>query len=150
MRRKPQQPLFRPAQQAFTGAIDQPQLVIVVEREDGQVNLLHHGPQQGIGFQGSQALLPEDFAERIDFSHHFSHGIVASRSAGAQGEVFFAQGRQEIRKCLQRKNNAMPQREGKAKPERKNEKSQRPDGSGRIISMPQQKHGDQRTWETRR
>src|SRR6266852_2331877 len=41
LRGKPQQALFRATQQTFAGAIDQPQLRVVVERTDGQANLLH-------------------------------------------------------------------------------------------------------------
>ena len=148
-RGKSQQAFFRPAQQAFAGAIDQPQFPGVVEGEDRQVNLLHHGPQEGIGFQCAQALLPKYFTEGIHFDHDFSHGIVASRTAGTQRKVFFAQGCQKIRKRLQGKDDAVPQRKGEAKPERKNKKSQRPDCAGRIIAAPQENHGDQRTRKAR-
>ncbi len=109
LRGEAQQTPFRTAQQTFTGAIDQAQLAVVIEGEDGQVNLLHHGAQEGVGFQRAQALLPEDFTEGIDFNHHFTHGIVGSRPASAQRKVFLAQGGQKIRKCLQGKNNAMTQ-----------------------------------------
>src|SRR5712692_5544132 len=49
-RREAQQTPFGAAQQTFTGAIDQPQLAVVVEGEDCEVNFLHYGPQEGIGF----------------------------------------------------------------------------------------------------
>src|SRR5260370_39990263 len=149
-RRKSQKVTFGTAQQAFASAIDQPQLRTVVEREDGEVNLLHHGSQQGSGFQRAKALLPQGFTEGIDFDHHFAHGIVASRPATAKRKIFFPHGGQEIRKCLQRKDNPMPHRESKAEPERKDEKGEGPDSAGRIISMPQENHGNQRTWATRR
>ncbi len=149
-RGKSQQALFGAAQQTFASPIDQPQLRVVVEGEDRQVDLLHHRPQQRIGFQCTQALLPKNFAEGIHFDHHFAHGIVVSRPASAHRKVFFAQGRQQIRKRLQGKDDAMPQRKGEAKPKSKNEKCQRPDRARRIIPAPQENHGNERTREARR
>src|SRR6266478_6837817 len=128
-RGKPQQALFRATQQTFAGAIDQPQLRVVVERKDGEVNLLHHRSQQGIGLHCPQALLPKYLTESIDFNDHFAHGIVASPATGAQRKVFFSQRGQKIRKRLQRKNDAIPQRESEAEPESKDEKGKRPNGS---------------------
>src|SRR5260370_1379011 len=63
LRGKSQQALFRTAEQPFAGAIDQPQLRIVVERENGEVNLLHHGPQEGFGLQVAPAPLPKHFTD---------------------------------------------------------------------------------------
>src|SRR6266404_2692851 len=114
LRGEPQQAPFGTAQQSFSGAIDQPQLIVVVEGEDGEIDLLHYGPQEGIGFQRAQTLLTKDFTEGIDFNYHLTHGVVGSRPTSAQGKVLLPQRRQEIRKCLQRKNNAMTKRESKA------------------------------------
>src|SRR6266436_5301658 len=66
LRGEPQQAPFGAAEETFTGAIDQPQLVVVVEGEDREINLLHHGPQEGIGLQRAYALLPKYFTEGID------------------------------------------------------------------------------------
>src|SRR6266568_5502079 len=107
LRGETQQAPFGTAQQSFSGAIDQAQLIVVVEGEDREIDLLHYGPQEGIGFQRAQALLSKHFTERIDFNYHLTHGVVGSRTASAQGKVLLPQRRQEIRKCLQRKNNAM-------------------------------------------
>src|SRR5438552_17996668 len=52
-------------------------------------------------------------------------------------------------KVFARKDDAMPQRKREAKPQGKNEEGQRPDRAGRITSVPQENHGDQRTWKTR-
>src|SRR5216684_7287703 len=107
LRGEAQQAPFGTAQETLASTIDQPQPAVVVEGEDRQVNLLHYRPQEGIGLQRAQALLPKYFTEGIDFNYHLTHGVVGSPPASAQGKVLLPQRRQEIRKCLQRKNNAM-------------------------------------------
>src|SRR6266700_329120 len=126
---KSKKALLGASQQAFPGAIDKPQFGIVVEGEDGQVNFLQDGAQKSGGFQCAQALLPQRFAERIHFNH------------------VFAQGRQEIRKCLQGKDHAIANRESETQPKGNDEECQCPSRSGRIISAPEEDQGDERTWD---
>src|SRR6266850_6324898 len=144
-RRKTQETLHRPSQQALAGAINEAQLRVVVERKDGEVDFFHHGAQQRAGFQRAQALLPQRLAERVHFNDHFAHGVVAARAARPQRKILFAQGRQQIRKCLQGEDHPGAQREGESQPKRNDKKSQRPKRAGRKISRPQQNERNQRT-----
>ena len=142
---KSKKTLLRASEQAFPGAIDKPQFGIVAEGEDGQVNFLQDGAQESGGFQCAQALLPQRFAERIHFNHDFAHGVFAACAAASERKIFFAQGGQEIRKCLQGKDHAIANRESKTQPKGNDEECQCPDRSGRIISAPEEDQGDERT-----
>jgi len=58
---KTEKALRRAVQQAFTGPIDEPQLVFIIECEDRHVDFFHHRAQKPSGFEGAQTL----FAERL-------------------------------------------------------------------------------------
>src|SRR6266702_222847 len=144
--RKSKKALLGASEQAFPGAIDKPQFGIVVEGEDGQVDFLQDGAQESGGFQCAQALLPQRFAERIHFNHDFAHGVFAACAAAAERKIFFAQGGQEIRKCLQGKDHAIANRESNTQPKGNDEECQPPDSPRRIISTPEVYQGDERSW----
>src|SRR5260370_15299246 len=73
LRGETQQAPFGTAQQSFSGAIDQAQLIVVVEGEDREINLLHYCPQEAIGFQRAQALFPNHSPNPIHFNYHLTH-----------------------------------------------------------------------------
>src|SRR5262245_7902013 len=54
-----QQPFARPPQQPFSGTIHQPQPAMMIERENGDVDLTHDGPEKRRRFERPKTLLAE-------------------------------------------------------------------------------------------
>src|SRR5206468_8842949 len=61
-----QQLLLRPSEQALARAVGQPEPVLAVEREDRDVDLLHHLAQESGRLEGAQALLAQRLRQRVD------------------------------------------------------------------------------------
>jgi hypothetical protein len=78
-----EQTFRRLAQEARARAVHELQLVILVEREDRDIDLGHHLSQEGCGLERVEALVPQRFDEGVDFDHDFAEGIAASGAAGA-------------------------------------------------------------------
>ena len=74
----PHQLLNRTAEQPLAGAIDQPQLVLIVEGKHGHVDLAHHRPQQCRRLERSQPLVAQRVGERVDLEQRLAQRIVAA------------------------------------------------------------------------
>src|SRR6266571_893754 len=83
---------------------------------------------------------------KVKMARSISSKTVHRSAAAAERKIFFAQGGQEIRKCLQGKDHAIANRESKTQPKGNDEECQCPDRSRRIISAPEEDQGDERTW----
>jgi hypothetical protein len=96
-------------QQALAAAIHQAQAAVLVEGEDGDIDLAHHRAQQRSRFQRAEALLAQRAAQRVDLAHHFAQRVVVAIRAAAHGKIALAQGAEQIGKRLQREDHALAQ-----------------------------------------
>ena len=112
-----EQPLGRLAEQPRAGAVDELQLVLLVEREHRDVDLRHHLAQQRRRLERVEPLMAQRLDERVHLDHHLAERVAAARAAGADGEVPFAERGQQVRQRLQRQHDALAQREREAQAE---------------------------------
>ena len=77
-----------------------------IEREDGDVDLLHHRAQQRRGLDRAEPLLVQRFGELVDFDQHRAERIVGIGGAAADGEVVLAHGGEQVGQRLQRQDDA--------------------------------------------
>ena len=99
-------------QQPAAVAVHQHQPLLAVEREDRDVDFGHHGVQERRGFLRAQALAAERVGQRVDLEHHVLERIGAAAGAGTDGEVAFAQRREQIRDGLQRPRDMASRQHG--------------------------------------
>ena len=65
--------------QPLAGAIHEPQFVLIVKGEDGDVDFAHHGPQQRRRLERAQPLVAQRVGKRVDLEQRLSERIVAGR-----------------------------------------------------------------------
>ena len=104
-----EQPLGRRAEQAFAGAVHEPQPLALVEGEDRDVDLRHDRAQQRRRFERAEPLPAQRLGERVDLELTSPSGS-SRRAARADREVAFAQRREQVRERLQRAHDALAQR----------------------------------------
>ena len=121
-----EQPLRRLAQKPRPGAVDELQLVFLVEREHRHVDLRHHLPQQRRRLEGVQPLMAQRLDERVHLDHHLAERVAAARAAGPDGKIPLAEGRQQVGESLERQHDALAQRKREAEAERRDEDRERP------------------------
>lgn len=89
-RRTTDHALRRLPNESLTGAVDQTQRTILVERENGDVDLLHHLLQERDRFEGAVSLVPQRLAERVDLMHRLPECVVEAAAAGTNRVVALA------------------------------------------------------------
>ena len=82
--RAPHQLLDGTPEQPLAGAIDQPQLVLIVEREDGDIDLAHHRPQQRRRLERAQPLVAQRVGKGVDLEQRLPERVIAGRASGAK------------------------------------------------------------------
>ena len=106
------------AQQPLAGRVDQPQPVLAVEGEHGDVDLRHHLGQQrgGLGLAG--ALARQGVGQAVDLQQRLAEGVarLQLRPAAADGVVALAQRRQQVGDGLQRAHHPLAQGQRAAQP----------------------------------
>ena len=145
-----EQPLRWLRQQPRAGTVDELQLVILVEREDRDVDLRHDLAQQRRRFERVETLMPERFDERVDLDHDFAERVAAARAAGPDREVPFAERGKQVRQRLQRQDDALAQREREAQTEGDDEDGEGPLDLWRVVTGPEedQRNGGARAART--
>ena len=108
------------------GAVDELQLLLLVEGEHRDVDLRHHLAQQRRRLERVEALVAQRLDQRVDLDHHLAERIAAARAAGADGEVPLAERREQVRQRLQRQDDALAEREREAEADGDDEDRQRP------------------------
>ena len=76
---------------------------------------MHHledAREKGRGLKRAHALLLEQVSKRIDLAGEFAKRIVHAGSAGAEGVITFAQGRDDVGERLERANHGFDERRG--------------------------------------
>ena len=137
-------------EQPFARAIDQDQAVLVVEGEDGHVDLGHDGTEQGRGFLCAQALHAERLGQRVDLEHHVRERIAARRLARTHGEVALAHRREQIRDGLERPRHAIAHDDGQRDPGADGEDERRDADQHRVLPEPEQRDGQRDRGQRRR
>ena len=132
------------AEQPRAGAVHEPQFVLLVEGEHGDVDLRHDLAQQCRCFQRVEPLLAQRLDQRVHLDHHLAQRIAAASAARADREVPFAERREQIGEGLQREDDALAQREGEAKTEGDDEDRQRPLDLRRVIAGPEKNQRNRR------
>ena len=145
----PEQPLRGLRQQAGAGAVDELQLVILVEREDRDVDLRHDLAQQRRRFERVEALMPQRFDQGVDLDHDLAERVAAARAARPNGEVPLAERGEQVRERLQGQDDALAQREREAEAERDDEDGERPLDLRRVVAGPEEDERDERARQRR-
>ena len=73
--------------EALAGAIDEPQCVVLIEREDGDVDLLHDPAKQRCRLERAEPLVAERIAQRVDLVHCLAERVIEAAAARADGIV---------------------------------------------------------------
>src|SRR5947209_1920923 len=136
-------------QQALSRAVDEPQTFFSVEREDRDVNFLHHSPEQGGRFKRSEPLLAQRGAESVDLQHDLAHGVFAACAPGTDGKVTLAQRGKQIRQRLKGVNDALAQGEGAAQPDAHDHEGECPLDLAEVFASPEQEDRNQHTGKAR-
>jgi len=84
-----EQLLRRLREQPLAGAVHEPQCVRAVEREDGDVDLHHHRPQERTGLERAEPLVVQRRCEHVHFEHDRAERIVAARAAARESRSRF-------------------------------------------------------------
>jgi hypothetical protein len=113
-------------EEELRGVVGEAELVGGVEGENRDVDFLHHGAEEGGGFEGVEALVLKRAAEGVDLPHNVAEGFVAAGAAGAHGEIALAEGGEEVGHRLQRAHDAVARGGGKAEPKSQNQQGKRP------------------------
>ena len=139
-----EQPLGRLAEEPRTGAVDELQLLVLVEREDRDVDLRHHLAQQRRRFERVEPLVAQRLDERVHLDHHLAERIAAARAARADGEVPFAERGEQVGQRLKRQDDAFAQREREAEADRDDENGEGPLDLRRVVAGPEEDQRDER------
>jgi len=123
--------------------------VILVEREDRDVDLRHHLAEERRRFERVEALMTERFDQRVDLDHHLAERIAAAGASSPDRKVPLAERGQQVRQRLKGKNHAFAKREGEAEAERDDEDGQRPLHLRRVVAGPEKDQGDERARQRR-
>jgi len=97
----------------------------LVEGEHGDWNCLHDAVEERGCLAGAQALLMQDGAQLVDFGEQFAEWIIVPRGMGADREVSFAQGREQVGASLERPHHAGVKCGGIAEPAKNNQERER-------------------------
>ena len=103
------------AEQALARAVHELQASLRIEREDGDVDLLHHRAQQRRRLHGAQPLLVQRLGQGVDLGHHVAERIAGHGAAAANREVVLAQRRHQVGQRLQRRHDVLAQRRQRAR-----------------------------------
>ena len=119
------------AEQTLAVAVHQHQPALAVEREDRDVDLGHHRVQQRRRFLGAEPLRAQRVRQAVDLPHDDAEGVGVHREPGPNGEVAFAQGREQVRDGLERTDEPIADRHGHRRPSRR--RRSRPPSAGRAA-----------------
>ena len=114
------------AEEPGAGPVDELQLLVLVEGEDGDVDFRHDFSQQRGRLERVEALMPQRFDQRVDLDQDFAERIAAARAPGANGEVSFTERGEQIGERLQGQDDAFAQREREAEAEGDDDDGERP------------------------
>ena len=137
-----EQALGRLTEQPRAGAVDELELVLLVEREDRDVDLRHHLAKERGRFERVEPLMAQRLDQRVHLDHDFAERIAAAGAARADGEVPFAERSQQVRERLERQDDALAQREGEAQAEGDDDDGERPLDLGRVVAGPEEDERD--------
>ena len=134
-------------EQALRGAVGEAERFAPVEGKDGDVDLGHDGAEERGGFDGAEALLAEDSSELVDLGvERFEWVFAVEPCVGADREVAFAHGGEEVGGGLQRAHDAPAHGTRKAEPEAEDQQRERPEDAFGIAALEEQdeRHDDGR------
>ena len=77
-----EEPLGGASEEPLAGAVDQAEFALVVEGEDGDVDLGHDLAQQGGRLEGIESLLAQRLAEGTDLAEGEAEGVVGRAAGG--------------------------------------------------------------------
>ena len=117
--RAPEELLGGAAEQPLAGAVDEPQALCRVEGEHGDVDLLHHGPQQRGGLDRAEPLLVQRLGQRVDLGHDVAERVAGRHRPAADREVVLAHRGDQVGQRLQRRDDVHAQRHQAARRRRR-------------------------------
>src|ERR1041384_8879128 len=79
--------------------------MLVIEGEDGDIDLRHDRAKEGGRFESSETLLAKKFGELVDLEHELAESIVRRSTANTDREVTLAESGLHVGECLQGAND---------------------------------------------
>ena len=123
------------------GAVGEPDALLVVEGQDGDVDLGQHLVEQRRGFQRLEPLGAQRGAQAVGLRHHVAERIAAARVPAADAEVPGAQRLQHVRDGAQRLHGRAVQGHGEAEPRPEHDERQQHEHGSRQVEARQQREG---------
>ena len=99
------------------GAIRQHRPAAAVEGEHRHLDLVHHAPQERARFQRPHALGVQGIREVVDLEEQLAQGIASPGAAPADGEILLAERREQVRRGLQRAQDALAESQRREEPD---------------------------------
>jgi hypothetical protein len=138
------------AQQRLARAVHEPQRALLVERENGGVDLGQDRAQQHGGLERAEASLAQDFAQCVGLGEDQAERVIAAGATRVDRVVLLPQRGEYVRERLQRADHGASQRECEADPDR----DQKPDhgdlGHTRDIRAAEQRNAEHERGESAR
>ncbi|MGE3343786.1 MAG: hypothetical protein AB7L71_10145 [Vicinamibacterales bacterium] len=129
-------------EQTFAVAIAQNQPLLIVERQDGDIDLRHYGTKQRRRFLCAQALVAECVRQRVDFHHHGPERLAFTGGTGADGEVALTKGREQVGDGLQGAIDVLGEANREPEPDAKDPACQAGADRQSPSALPQQQERD--------
>src|SRR5690606_18366517 len=106
--REAEEPLRGPGEETLARTVEEPEPALVVEGEDGDVDLVHDLPEQRRRLERAEPLLAQRLAERVDFTEGEAERVVIGpRARGPERVVAFEERGKEVRQRLDRADHAV-------------------------------------------
>ncbi len=137
-------------EQSLAGAIDEHEAMLVVEGEDGHVDLGHHRSEERRRFLRPEALHAQRLGERVDLEHHVRERIAAGRFPRADREVTLAHRREKIGDRLQRTRHAIAHDHRERDPRADGEDERGDAHERRVVAEPEQRDAQRDRRQRRR
>ena len=136
------------AEQRRAAAVYEPEGVGGVEREDGDVDLLHHAAEQRGRLEGAEPLRPEIVAQAVQLEEQQPERVFGIRPASPQRVVALAQRGEHVRHGLQGPHDLLPHDGRAGEPNSRDDECQCPLGARREVTEPEESERERERWNS--
>ena len=85
------------SEELLAGTVHELETVLSIEREHGNVDLLHDLAEKCGRFERTESLRTQRGAHRVHLLHHLSQRVLVARTTGTDGVIAFPHGFEQIR-----------------------------------------------------
>src|SRR5690606_36957145 len=141
--REAEEPLRGPGEETLARTVEEPEPALVVEGEDGDVDLVHDLPEQRRRLERAEPLLAQRLTERVDFTEGEAERVVIGpRARGPERVVAFEERGKEVRQRLDRADHAVAEHGHERPPADDDEERQRPPDPWLVVTEPEEGERD--------